>query len=84
MITEKENQLASTQTKVFSEMTKEQRQDEEEFQELLIRAEHLKDVKKGPKPKQTKEKVFNFIINLTRSSEKFLYSLKNYCNTLNA
>lgn len=53
---EKENQLASTQTKVFSEMTKEQRQDEEEFQELLIRAEHLKDVKKGPKPKQTKEK----------------------------
>jgi len=56
MRTEKENQLANTQAKILSEMTTQQGQDEE-FQELLLRAEHLKDVKTSPKPKQTKAKV---------------------------
>jgi len=61
METEKDNQLASTQTKILSEMTTEQRQNEEEFQELLIRAQHLKDVKISQKPKQNKAKVFTIL-----------------------
>jgi len=60
MRTEKDNQLTSTQAKILSKMTPKQRQDEE-FQELLIRAEHLKDVKTSPKPKQIRAKVFTIL-----------------------
>ena len=51
MRTEKENQLESKKAKILSEMTPEERQDEEDFQELLIRAERLKDAKSSPAPK---------------------------------
>lgn len=37
--------MTSTQAKVLPNMTKEQRGYEEDFQELLLRAERLKDVK---------------------------------------
>lgn len=42
---ENEKQMTSTQAKVLPNMTKEQRGYEEDFQELLLRAERLKDVK---------------------------------------
>ncbi|KAG0556883.1 hypothetical protein M758_11G083300 [Ceratodon purpureus] len=49
---EKENQLEGTKAKILSQMTPEEREDEEDFQELLIRAERLKNAKNAPTPKR--------------------------------
>ena len=59
MITEKEHQLQGAKAKILAGMTDEEKQDEEDFQELLIRAERLKDSKSSPGPQRT-GKVFPF------------------------